>query len=206
MKPLLRQRTHLVIPTALVLLIMLFIPLTSHAASYDYSYTAPAFTTINSWSGIPSSLFPGIGDKLTIQFTLQEPLAQALVSNSYLFGITQVTMTAGSISLTNPTSYMSWSNMTLGSDGLPTIWSMLLSTQTDIGVPYYTLSSSNNSTSFLYNAGSENYANNYGIYVNLSSGTWSVSEQHASVPLPATMILFGSGLIGLVRFKNKIKK
>lgn len=151
---------------------------------------------------------PAIGDFFTLQFTYDGQLP----TSNYQVTV-PLTMTSGTLTIPSyqhPTTLTHFYIYTVSSStGLPTQWYVYMASIDPNGqgggYPVWDILSSHTSSSgdqlgYSIEPGMVAYAGAY------PSGTWTRTEVTPSVPLPATFLLFGSGLAGLVGYKKKIKK
>jgi hypothetical protein len=203
MKTILGQRTHIVTPTALLILIlMLTISLSAHAASYTYTYTGNPFTNVFG----PPFLTPSPSYRITAEFTYDGVL---LAGVNYA-GLTKITMSDGvhTFSSSNPNVSTSLTFSGVFSEGLPEGWALWMadnSIQWQLDSEFY-----NVSPGYVIQdgTGSPNWTYANGACIFDQPGIWSRVEANSSapVPIPATMVLLGSGFISLAGLRKKFKK
>lgn len=202
------QSIHSSKPMALLLLIMmLIIPLSAHASTYLYTYTGPTFDPVT----IAGTEFTS-SDYVTVKFIF-DPTLYPTGSFENFQNPLPFTISAGnlviSVSNTQVSNFHLWWN--------PATYQLL---DWDIGVEIYDSSSSISSEIYtsetLYSTGyisGLDYAGITGPRWNPYEvaaiqrdwgypwGTWTLTP--VSTPLPATLLLFGSGLLGLVGIKRR---
>ncbi len=212
------QRIHTFKPMTLPLLIlMLMVPFSVHAdQEYLYTYTSANFTYFTGPS-FPST--PIIGDHMTLQFictpaALAAAAAEPGASDPQAYGgfllTTQYTLSSGALVIPSGSAFqdLALRVMAVGSSGLPTEW------YTDL----YTSSASSSTLHGYYYIQTDQYPgsicddvwylsgtpqNPQFITLAASFGTGTWTRTPVTTPLPATFLLFGSGLAGLAATRKK---
>ncbi len=198
MKVPITQRTNSSKPMLLMFLtIMLTISLSAQAIADVYTYTSYPF---DQSFGSSFPLKPAIGDTLKIEFTFDGDLSTGTQSIPF-------TMTAALLTLSSssPTYTSNFELFSVDSTGLPTSWHIGIFTN---GVfPGYAMNSQQgggldqiDGVWYAFTSTPEDQAGVYVVGPPPIDG-WS----RTSVPEPSTMLLLGSGLIGLVGFRRKFR-
>jgi hypothetical protein len=203
MHPRLAQRIHSSKPIAMLLLIlMLTIPLSVHAAPYVYTYIGKPFTNVFG----PDFPAPSPSYRITAEFTYDGVL---LTGVNYA-GLTTIKMSDGvhTFSSSDPNVSTSLTFSGVFSEGLPEGWALWMadnSIQWQLDSEFY-----NVSPGYVIQdgTGSPNWTYANGACIFDQPGIWSRVEANSSapVPIPATMMLLGSGFISLAGFRKKFKK
>ncbi len=196
MKVPITQPTNSSKPMLLMFLtIMLTISLSTQAIADVYTYTSHPF---NQSFGSSFPLEPAIGDTLKIEFTFDGDLSTGI--NNLPF-----TMTAGLLTLSSssPNYISNFELFSVDSTGLPTSWHIQIST--DAVFPGYAMNSQQGGgltqIDGVWYAFTSNWIDQAGVYV---AGPPPIDGwSRTSVPEPATMLLIGSGLLGLAGYGRK---
>jgi hypothetical protein len=206
----------------LLLLMLLTIHSTAFATLYPYTYTSPVLPIAASYADIPELQPRG---SLTISYTRNSPIPSVNWVNLYdpYLWISGWSMTYGGVTINSddPGVWETGIIFNTGPDGLPTRWFIDINmtipqegravgygmgslnapdnwvahthydgvTWWDGGEPVI---SANGATQFIWGGTSSEWGHP-GVL-----GTWTLTITEDRVPLPPTVLLLGSGLLGLV--------
>lgn len=178
----------------LLLILMLSIPLSSYAiTAYEYTYTGTALQdiigTINPIPGWSST------DYFTIKFESPVELSGVVDVDYYTLSFGNSVLLKSTIlnpTISGPIHFKSFDIIT----GKPLTWSFIGSTPS-LSPGYITISSTSSGHDTLeYLSGS-----GFGLATSRSNGLWS---DPVAVPVPASVFLLGSGILGLIGIRRKI--
>jgi hypothetical protein len=204
MKQLFNKSFHSFKPIVLLLFIfMLTMPLPSQA-SYVYTYT-----------GNPFSYHPPYATNLSGSFTVLSALAPSttleltpytvggMIAN-YEFTDGHSTWNTGNYVTAISPDLFSSSKFTVTTNSTGEITAWFLNIFSPFGnITTFTPEYMPEDLTVVYD--NVNVFNNYNAYNFNAPGTWTKTEQ-PTVPAPATLLLLGSGLVGLTGFRKKLKK
>jgi hypothetical protein len=183
----------------LLLALMLMIAPPSNATLYVYTYTGNTFTSVSG----PDFTAPSANYHITAEFTYDGALAPGVYGSSIPFSLTDGvhTLHSGDPGLAFYSMYI---HSVDANTGLPTSWYL------GLGDLYRSAVTPGIFTIFQSTEGPDLDGCWFGeLSAGLGTpapGGWTRTEVGAPVPIPGAIWFLGSGLIGLIGIRKKLKK